>query len=158
MIGRRSNRYLIATTFMRVAIALAIEGCSATDRPMTTLSPKSDLAQWIWSLYIEVTVWDAIILTIVASAFILAVFVFSSRVGEAAPASTASSDLGLEIADARTHARVGDDLGADDTHDLSLATGGRARGGAGDQSGSASVVVGVSVSGRREDRQRTAYS
>ena len=65
---------------------------------MTTLAPKSDLAQWIQSLYIEVTIWDAIILAIVVGAFILAVFVFSSRVGEAAPASTASSDLGLEIA------------------------------------------------------------
>jgi cytochrome c oxidase subunit 2 len=65
---------------------------------MTTLAPKSDLAQWIQSLFIEVTLWDAIILTIVVSAFILAVFVFSSRVGEAAPASAASSDLGLEIA------------------------------------------------------------
>ena len=83
---------------MRVAIALAIAGCSETDRPMTTLAPKSDLAQWIQSLYIEVTVWDAIIFAIVVVAFILAVFVFSSRVGEAAPASTASSDLGLEIA------------------------------------------------------------
>jgi len=83
---------------MRVAIALAISGCSDADRPMTTLAPKSDLAQWIHSLFIDVTVWDGIILAIVVAAFILAVFVFSSRVGEAAPASTASSDLGLEIA------------------------------------------------------------
>ncbi|WP_333647933.1 cytochrome c oxidase subunit II [Candidatus Binatus sp.] len=81
-----------------MAIALAIAGCSATGHPMTTLAPKSDLAQWIQNLYIDVTVWDAIILAIVVCAFILAVFVFSSRVGEAAPASTASSDLGLEIA------------------------------------------------------------
>ena len=36
---------------MRVAIALAIAGCSEKDRPMTTLAPKSDLAQWIQSLY-----------------------------------------------------------------------------------------------------------
>jgi cytochrome c oxidase subunit II len=98
MTGRGSNRHSTATMVMQVAIALAIAGCSATDHPMTTLSPKSDLAQWIQSLYIDVTVWDAIILAIVVCAFILAVFVFSSRVGEAAPASTASSDLGLEIA------------------------------------------------------------
>ena len=98
MIGRRSNRYSIAAVAMQVAIALAIAGCSAEDRPMTTLAPKSDLAQWIQSLYIDVTVWDAIIFAIVVAAFILAVFVFSSRVGEAGPASTASSDLGLEIA------------------------------------------------------------
>ncbi len=95
---RGSSTHLIATVAMQMAIALAIAGCSAKDRPMTTLAPKSDLAQWIQSLYIEVTAWDAIILAIVVSAFVLAVFVFSSRVGEAAPASTASSDLGLEIA------------------------------------------------------------
>src|ERR1700721_663841 len=98
MIRRRSNRHSIASLAMRVAIAMAIAGCSDTDRPMTTLAPKSDLAQWIQSLYIQVTVWDAIIFAILIVAFILAVFVFSSRVGEAAPASTASSDLGLEIA------------------------------------------------------------
>lgn len=98
MIRRGLNRHLLASVAMRVAIALTIAGCSDTDRPMTTLAPKSDLAQWIQSLYIQVTTWDAIIFTIVIVAFILAVFVFSSRVGEAAPASTASSDLGLEIA------------------------------------------------------------
>lgn len=98
MIRRGPNRHSIVSVAMRVAIALAIAGCSDTDRPMTTLAPKSDLAQWIQSLYIQVTVWDAIIFAIVIVAFILAVFVFSSRVGEAAPASTASSDLGLEIA------------------------------------------------------------
>jgi cytochrome c oxidase subunit II len=98
MIRRALNRHSIASVAMRVAIALTIAGCSATDRPMTTVAPKSDLAQWIQSLYIDVTVWDAIIFAIVVGAFILAVFVFSSRVGEAAPPSTASSALGLEIA------------------------------------------------------------
>src|SRR6266436_4883699 len=98
MIARSSNRHSVVSVAMRVAIALAIAGCSAKDRPMTTLAPKSDLAQWIQSLYIQVTIWDAIIFAIVVAAFFLAVFVFSSRVGEAAPASTASSDLGLEIA------------------------------------------------------------
>jgi cytochrome c oxidase subunit 2 len=98
MTGRRPHKHSIASAAMRVAIALATAGCSAADRPMTTLAPKSDLANWIQSLYVEVTAWDAIIFAIVVVAFVLAVFVFSSRVGEAAPASTASSDLGLEIA------------------------------------------------------------
>src|SRR6202045_2583647 len=98
MIRRAPNSYSIVTVATRVAIALTIAGCSETGRPMTTLAPKSDLAQWIQSLYIDVTIWDAIIFAIVVAAFILAVFVFSSRVGEAAPSSTASSDLGLEIA------------------------------------------------------------
>jgi len=78
-------------------IALVLAGCSAKGRPMTTLAPKSDLANWIQRLFIQVTLWDALVLTIVVVAFILAVFVFSTRVGEAAPATTASSDLGLEI-------------------------------------------------------------
>ena len=98
MIRRSPNRYSIAAVAMRMAIALAIAGCSETGRPMTTLAPKSDLARWIQSLYIDVTIWDGIIFAIVVAAFIFAVFVFSSRVGEAAPSSTASSDLGLEIA------------------------------------------------------------
>jgi cytochrome c oxidase subunit 2 len=66
--------------------------------PMTTLAPKSDLAEWIYHLFIQVTLWDALILVIVVTAFILAVFVFSTRVGEAAPPSSAASDLGLEVA------------------------------------------------------------
>ena len=98
MIGRVPNRYLFGEIAIQVAIGLALAGCSAEDRPMTTLAPKSDLANWIQSLLIDVTIWDGIILAIVVAAFILAVFVFSSRVGEAAPPSTASSDLGLEIA------------------------------------------------------------
>ena len=65
---------------------------------MTTLAPKSDLGQAILNLFFDVSIWDAIIFAIVIVAFILAVFVFSARVGEAGPPSTASSDLGLEIA------------------------------------------------------------
>ena len=98
MIGRRSNSYSIVTVAMRLAMVLTITGCSATDHPMITIAPKSDLAQWIQNLYFDVTAWDAFILAVVVTAFILAVFVFSTRVGEAAPPSTASSDLGLEIA------------------------------------------------------------
>jgi cytochrome c oxidase subunit II len=81
-----------------VGVAFALSGCSDANRPMTTLAPKSDVAQWIQSLFIEVTAWDALILLIVVVAFVLAVFVFSTRAGEAAPATPASSDLSLEIA------------------------------------------------------------
>lgn len=98
MIGRNSHR---RTNFAFAAFAmltLAIAGCSDKNRPMTTLAPKSDLAIWIMNLFIQVTLWDSLVLIIVVVAFILAVFVFSSRVGEAAPAAAASSDLGLEIA------------------------------------------------------------
>ena len=89
--------FLVGAT--AVGAASACFGC-ATGRelPMTTLAPKSDLAEWIYHLFIQVTLWDALILAIVVTAFILAVFVFSTRVGEAAPPSSAASDLGLEVA------------------------------------------------------------
>src|SRR5215470_369110 len=95
---RHKNNHSIVASVAQVATALSIAGCSAADRPMTTLAPKSDLARSIQNLFLDVTIWDAIIFVIVIVAFTLAVFVFSSRVGEAAPPSTASSDLGLEIA------------------------------------------------------------
>ncbi|HEY6419039.1 MAG TPA: cytochrome c oxidase subunit II [Candidatus Binataceae bacterium] len=86
----------------RVAVsagfAAMLAGCNSPERPMTTLAPKSDLADWIYRLFLEVTAWDALIFTIVVVAFILAVFFFSTRAGEAGPASSASSDLGLEVA------------------------------------------------------------
>ncbi|HTR60732.1 MAG TPA: cytochrome c oxidase subunit II [Candidatus Binataceae bacterium] len=76
-----------------------LSGCTASrELPMTTLAPKSDLADWIYHLFLEVTLWDAGILAIVLVAFVLAVFVFSTRVGEAAPPKSAASDLGLEVA------------------------------------------------------------
>jgi cytochrome c oxidase subunit 2 len=91
---------------MRRAFSLAVVMTAATfsacarsaDLPMTTLAPKSDLADWIYHLFIEVTLWDALIFAIVLVAFVLAVFFFSTRVGEAAPPSSVASDLGLEVA------------------------------------------------------------
>ena len=82
-----------------VGAAAACFGCAGgRELPMTTLAPNSDLAEWIYHLFIQVTLWDALILAIVVTAFILAVFLFSTRVGEAAPPSSAASDLGLEVA------------------------------------------------------------
>jgi cytochrome c oxidase subunit 2 len=80
-------------------LASSCLGCvSGRELPMTTLAPKSDLGEWIYHLFIQVTLWDALILAIVVIAFVLAVFFFSTRVGEAAPPSSAASDLGLEVA------------------------------------------------------------
>jgi cytochrome c oxidase subunit 2 len=79
-------------------LAAAAGGCAGRDLPMTTLAPKSDLAQWIYDLFVQVTMWDALILVIVVGAFVLALFFFSTRVGEAAPPKSAASDLGLEAA------------------------------------------------------------
>jgi len=82
-----------------LGLAAFAAGCAQSrDLPMTTLAPKSDLAQWITRLYLEVSLWDSLIFLIVIIAFILAVFFFSTRVGEARPPSSVASDLGLEIA------------------------------------------------------------
>ncbi len=84
----------------RFAIVAAIAGCRSEDRvhPMSALAPKSDLANWCYGLFMEITAWDLMILAIVTVAFILAVFFFSTRVGEAGPPTSVSSDLGLEVA------------------------------------------------------------
>jgi cytochrome c oxidase subunit II len=94
------KRRILALTSALAALAVMISGCARPDLPMTTLEPKSDLGQWIYHLFIEVTVWDAIVMVIVLAAFILAVFVFSTRVGDSAQpaASSAHSDVGLEVA------------------------------------------------------------
>ena len=91
-----------ATTFMSAAISGGVRDSRRLRRraelPMTTLAPKSDLADWIYRLFIEVTLWDALVFAIVIVTFLLAIFVFSTRVGEASPPSSASSDLTLEVA------------------------------------------------------------
>ncbi|MHB8392892.1 MAG: hypothetical protein ACYDBH_25495, partial [Acidobacteriaceae bacterium] len=76
-----------------IAVAATLSGClQGRELPMTTLRPKSDLAEWIYRLLIEVTLWDTLVFVIVVAIFVLGLFVFSTRVGEAAPPSTAESD------------------------------------------------------------------
>lgn len=76
---------------------LALAGCAGgAVRPMQTMTTKSDLSEWIRVLFFQITAWDALIFAIVVVALLLAVFVFSTRVGEAAPPSGAVSSLGLE--------------------------------------------------------------
>jgi cytochrome c oxidase subunit II len=88
-----------AARFSLYSVLCALAGCEqSANLPMTTLAPKSNLADSIHHLFLEVTAWDALIFLIVIVAFTLAVFVFSTRAGEAAPPSQASSDLTLEIA------------------------------------------------------------
>ncbi|MGH7779358.1 MAG: cytochrome c oxidase subunit II [Candidatus Binataceae bacterium] len=92
---RAARSMIIAMT----AVAMLLAGCAENrGLPMTTLAPKSDLADWIYRLFIEVTLWDSLVFAVVIVTFLLAIFVFSTRVGEAAPPSSATSDLKLEIA------------------------------------------------------------
>jgi len=95
MMRNLTSRLLALSVF-----ATMLSGCGGEDpvHPMSTLAPRSDLANWINALFMEITAWDLLILAIVTVAFILAVFVFSTRVGEAGPPTAVSSDLTLEIA------------------------------------------------------------
>jgi cytochrome c oxidase subunit II len=95
MMRRLNLRLLALATF-----AALLAGCGGDDtvHPMSTLAPRSDLASWCYGLFMEVTAWDLLILAIVVVAFVLAVFFFSTRVGEAGPPTSVSSDLKLEIA------------------------------------------------------------
>jgi cytochrome c oxidase subunit 2 len=80
-----------------LALATAA-GCERSARPMDTLVDKSDLAVWINSLFVQVTVWDTIVLVIVVVALFLAIFVFSTRTGEPGEPSSVVGDLRLELA------------------------------------------------------------
>jgi cytochrome c oxidase subunit 2 len=94
------KRRLFGIAPLLLAMAIAVAGCQSDDpaHPMSTMAPRSDLANWCYGLFMEVTAWDLLILVIVVVAFILAVFFFSTRVGEAGPPTSVSSDLGLEVA------------------------------------------------------------
>src|SRR5581483_8821787 len=85
-----------------LALALAAGGalgaCQHYNPPMNTLSTNSDLARWFTSLFMQVTIWDGIIMVIVLVALLLAIFVFSSREGEPGEPSEHESDLMLELA------------------------------------------------------------
>jgi len=86
--------WLTAATF---ALAAAMAGC-APSYPMDTLSDGSDYAQKIHWLYIFVNWIDLVIMLIVVAAAFLAIFWFSTRVGEPGEPSSVTSDLRLEVA------------------------------------------------------------
>ena len=66
--------------------------------PLDTLSPKSDVTQKFFDLFYLITVLDILILIVVVVAFCLAIFVFSSRMGEPGEHSRKHHDLWLELA------------------------------------------------------------
>jgi len=81
------------------ARALAAHASQAGTRyPLDTLAPKSDITRWFTSIFWNVTIWDSIVLVVVAVAMFLAIFVFSSRTGEPGAHSTKESDVYLEFA------------------------------------------------------------
>jgi len=77
MSPRRLHRAIIFAAAL--AIAFAIFGCGGQELPLTTMAPKSDFANWILGVYLEVIGWDTIVLIIVTVALGLALFRFSTR-------------------------------------------------------------------------------
>jgi cytochrome c oxidase subunit II len=96
---KRAIQVLTRTPLTSVvfALALGIAGC-APRYPMDTLSDGSDYAQNIHWLYIFVNWIDFVIMLVVLIAAFLAIFWFSTRVGEPGEPSSVTSDLRLEIA------------------------------------------------------------
>ncbi len=93
----RLTRIGSAVAFV-IAAAGGLAACQHYSPPMNTLSTNSDLAMWITSLFMQVTIWDGIVMVIVLVALLLAIFVFSSREGEPGEPSEHESDLMLELA------------------------------------------------------------
>jgi cytochrome c oxidase subunit 2 len=84
-----------------LAIVLAVTGCNpppGTHYRLDTLTPKSDLTQKIYDLFVGITVIDVVILAVVTVTFFLALFVFSSRENEPGEPSPKHHDLILELA------------------------------------------------------------
>lgn len=80
-----------------MALTAALAGCSPK-YPMDTLSRGSDYARRIHSLYLFVNWIDFVIMLIVLGAMFLAIFWFSTRVGEPGEPSSVTSDIRLEVA------------------------------------------------------------
>ena len=82
-----------------VALATVLGGCRTAEPPMTTFAPKSDFAEWTYSLYLQVIGWDSFILVLVGLLLVLALFRYSTRAqgkGETPPAS--GERVELEVA------------------------------------------------------------
>ncbi len=72
---------------------------AARSYPMDTMAPRSDLAELIQSVYVQVTLWDLLVLVVVIVALFLAIFWFSTRFGEPGEEPVQfHSHMGLEVA------------------------------------------------------------
>jgi cytochrome c oxidase subunit II len=94
-LARFTNRASLAGVL--VALAAGMMGCSPS-YPMDTLSNGSDFARRIHSIYVFVNWIDFVIMLIVLAVMFLAIFWFSTRVGEPGEPSTVTSDIRLEVA------------------------------------------------------------
>ena len=97
MKSRPWRRVMCRATGM--ALAIAVGGCGNSDLPLSTMAPKSDFANWILAVYLEVIGWDTLVLIVVSAALGLALFRFSTRAtGKREPPKRAVEHLALEAA------------------------------------------------------------
>jgi cytochrome c oxidase subunit 2 len=99
MIASRTRGHLTSIIGLLASVC-AIAGCAPAPGqhyPLDTLSPKSDITQKFYDLFVEITAVDIVILIIVAAVFFLALFVFSSRPGDPGEPSHKHSDVYLEM-------------------------------------------------------------
>lgn len=82
---------------LAAAMAAVLAGCGGGPYPMDTLTPKSDLTRAFYSLFMEITVLDSIVLVVVILAMIGAIFIYSSREGDPGEPSAMHSDVTLEM-------------------------------------------------------------
>ena len=94
-LARFTNRASLVSVL--VALTAGMMGCSPS-YPMDTLSNGSDFARRIHSIYVFVNWIDFVIMLIVLGVMFLAIFWFSTRVGEPGEPSTVTSDIRLEVA------------------------------------------------------------
>src|SRR5713226_169971 len=90
----RPNRHIPLALTMAVGLA----GCGPAYRPMDTMNVKSDLATWFYSLFLQITIWDSIVLAIVTLILFLALFRFSSLASDPGEPAPHESDFRLEVA------------------------------------------------------------
>lgn len=99
--GAPRNRRWLTAGLGIVAWTLAIAGCApprGEHYPLDTLTPKSDLTQRFYDIFVTVTALDILILIVVVVVFFLALFVYSKRVGEPGDSSSKHHDVYLEMA------------------------------------------------------------
>lgn len=100
MMTAPNKRRLLSLVGVAVWV-LAAAGCApppGEQYRLDTLSPKSDLTQKFYDIFVTITAIDIVILIVVAGVFFLALFVFSTRTGDPGEPSHRHSDVFLEMA------------------------------------------------------------
>jgi cytochrome c oxidase subunit II len=80
--------------------ALGLGGCSAKEFPGSTFAPRSDMAHWVQSVYLQVIGWDTLILILICVLVFLCLARFSTRASDdqPKPPPRPGESLGLEVA------------------------------------------------------------